>query len=49
MCETNYSNKNYSNAEYNKFIKQSLEILTAHFGNYGGGYQPKTIQEKYKL
>jgi len=35
--------KNYSTDDYNRFVKQSLERLTAHFGNYGsgGGYNLK--------
>ena len=39
--------RNYSSENYNKFIKQSLERLTAHFGDYsGGGYnlKPKPIK-----
>lgn len=42
MYKINYSQtKHYSNEGYNKFVKQSLERLTAHFGNYSGGYQPQ--------
>ena len=50
MYNTNNTNDEYlSNREYLKSVKHSLEISTAHFGNYGGGYQlkPSKINTDY--
>jgi hypothetical protein len=44
MDNTNYSQTNYTNREYQKFVSQSAERLTAHLGNYSGGYQAKPTQ-----
>ena len=41
MYQTHYSTKNYFAVDYNKFVKKTLERLTAHLGNYSGGYIPR--------
>ena len=47
MYNTNNTNDEYfTNREYHKSVKHSLELSNAHFGNYGGGYQSKSIELK---
>jgi hypothetical protein len=41
-----YQKNNYSiDGNYQKFVKQSLERITSHLGNYSGGYQPQKIKK----
>jgi hypothetical protein len=42
--ETGYQPERNYRTDYNSFVKESLEKLTAHLGNYSGGYQPKPIK-----
>jgi hypothetical protein len=49
LYNTNQTQNNYStNVGYQNFVKQSLEKITAHLGNYGDGgsyaLRPKKLE-----
>ena len=44
MYKQNNSNTIYNPTAYQNFVNKSLERLTAHFGNYSGGYQPQPFK-----
>jgi hypothetical protein len=41
MYKPNNPEQGYIPAGYQEFVNKSSERLTAHFGNYSGGYQPQ--------
>ena len=50
MYNTNNTDEYFNSRDYHKSVEHSLEISTANFGNYGGGYQlkPSKINMDYK-